>query len=182
MNYFLTVNLFGFLGSTVNNYRHGLFSFLCVDKSQLVLPPSDCLLSHSQCCHLVNVSELRHIAASSLLNNSTSERLLYNFLILMSSSYKVPYLWIYNNLCVMCNIEYINIGLRWFTVALMKLATRLEGPFNIESVVDPIDVQISDAIMNYQENSESVSNKVRWSCYVYLNLKTGCFDKYIYCA
>ena len=45
----------------------------------------------------------------------------------------------------------------------MKLATRLEGPFNIESVVDPIDVQISDAIMNYQENSESVSNKVRSS-------------------
>ena len=42
----------------------------------------------------------------------------------------------------------------------MKLATRLEGPFNIESVVDPIDVQISDAIMNYQENSEAVSNKV----------------------
>ena len=44
--------------------------------------------------------------------------------------------------------------------ALLKLATRLEGPFNIESVVDPIDVQISDAIMNYQENSEAVSNKV----------------------
>ena len=44
--------------------------------------------------------------------------------------------------------------------ALMKLADRLEGPFNIESVVDPIDVKISDAIMNFQENSQTVSSKV----------------------
>ena len=42
----------------------------------------------------------------------------------------------------------------------MKVADRLEGPFNIEAVVDPIDVKISDAIMNFQENSESVSDKV----------------------
>ena len=44
--------------------------------------------------------------------------------------------------------------------ALMKLADRLEGPFNIESVVGPIDVKISDAIMNFQENSETVLSKV----------------------
>ena len=43
----------------------------------------------------------------------------------------------------------------------MKIATRLEGPFNIEMVVEPIDVKISDAIMNFQENSEAVSTKVR---------------------
>ena len=42
-----------------------------------------------------------------------------------------------------------------------KLADRLEGPFNIESVVDPIDVKISDAIMNYQANTEVVTPKVR---------------------
>ena len=42
----------------------------------------------------------------------------------------------------------------------MKLAEKLEGPFNIETVVDPIDVKISDAIMNFQENSETVSNRV----------------------
>lgn len=40
------------------------------------------------------------------------------------------------------------------------MAERLEGPFNIESVVDPIDVKISDAIMNFQENNEEVSKKV----------------------
>lgn len=42
----------------------------------------------------------------------------------------------------------------------MLLAGRLEGPFNIESVVDPIDVKISGAIMNLQENGGMVSQKV----------------------
>lgn len=44
--------------------------------------------------------------------------------------------------------------------SMLQLAERLEGPFNIESVMDPIDVKISDAIMNMQENSLQVSQKV----------------------
>lgn len=44
--------------------------------------------------------------------------------------------------------------------AMLGLAERLEGPFNFESVIDPIDVKISDAIMNMQENSIQVSQKV----------------------
>lgn len=43
---------------------------------------------------------------------------------------------------------------------MLNLVERLEGPFNFESVVDPIDVKISDAIMNMQENSMQVSQKV----------------------
>lgn len=43
---------------------------------------------------------------------------------------------------------------------MLNLADRLEGPFNFESVMDPIDVKISDAIMNMQENSIHVSQKV----------------------
>lgn len=43
---------------------------------------------------------------------------------------------------------------------MLSLAERLEGPFNFESVMDPIDVKISDAIMNMQENSMQVSQKV----------------------
>lgn len=46
------------------------------------------------------------------------------------------------------------------TDAMLSLADRLEGPFNFESVMDPIDVKISDAIMNMQENSMQVSQKV----------------------
>lgn len=43
---------------------------------------------------------------------------------------------------------------------MKQLAARLEGPFNIESVVDPIDVKISDAIMILQENSITVRDRV----------------------
>lgn len=43
---------------------------------------------------------------------------------------------------------------------MINLAARVEGPFNFESIVEPIDVQISDAIMNMQENSMQVSQKV----------------------
>uniref|UniRef100_A0A8D2PC64 Glypican 4 n=1 Tax=Zosterops lateralis melanops TaxID=1220523 RepID=A0A8D2PC64_ZOSLA len=47
-----------------------------------------------------------------------------------------------------------------FIDSMLLVAERLEGPFNIESVMDPIDVKISDAIMNMQENSMQVSQKV----------------------
>lgn len=47
-----------------------------------------------------------------------------------------------------------------FTEQLLKLQERLDGPFNTETVMDPIDVKISEAIMNFQENSEAVSSKV----------------------
>jgi glypican 4 len=42
----------------------------------------------------------------------------------------------------------------------MKVSDRLLGPFNIELVVDPIDIKISDAIMNFQENGYEISQKV----------------------
>ena len=41
------------------------------------------------------------------------------------------------------------------------VADRLDGPFNIESVVDPLNVKISDAIMTYQNKADFVSAKVR---------------------
>ncbi|CAI5771782.1 Glypican-6 isoform X2, partial [Podarcis lilfordi] len=48
--------------------------------------------------------------------------------------------------------------------AMLLVADRLEGPFNIESVMDPIDVKISEAIMNMQENSVHVTAKVFQGC------------------
>ncbi|XP_075813306.1 glypican-4 [Microtus pennsylvanicus] len=51
-----------------------------------------------------------------------------------------------------------------FIDAMLMVAERLEGPFNIESVMDPIDVKISDAIMNMQDNSVQVSQKVFQGC------------------
>lgn len=41
-----------------------------------------------------------------------------------------------------------------------KVKKRLLGPFNIELVVIPINVKISEGIMNFQENSQKVSQKV----------------------
>lgn len=65
-----------------------------------------------------------------------------------------------------CLVEYYELHEVWNTYIdwLTKLAERLEGPFNIESVVDPIDVKISDAIMNFQEKNEEVSKKVFLGC------------------
>lgn len=45
---------------------------------------------------------------------------------------------------------------------MLKVAVRLEGPFNIESVVAPMNVKISEAIMNFQENSATVTERVKY--------------------
>jgi hypothetical protein len=58
----------------------------------------------------------------------------------------------------------INDAWNSYLEQLLKVAERLEGPFNIESIVDPIDVKISDAIMNFQENGENVNSKVFTGC------------------
>ncbi|XP_040298428.1 glypican-4 [Bufo bufo] len=59
-----------------------------------------------------------------------------------------------------------DLDVEWnnFIDSMLMVAERLEGPFNIESVMDPIDVKISEAIMNMQENSNPVSVKVFEGC------------------
>lgn len=51
-----------------------------------------------------------------------------------------------------------------FVDAMEKVTDRLLGPFNIEMVVEPIDIKISEAIMNFQENGLEVSQKVFSGC------------------
>lgn len=51
-----------------------------------------------------------------------------------------------------------------FVDSIEKIAARLLGPFNIEMVVEPIDIKISEAIMNFQENSQHVSQRVFSGC------------------
>lgn len=55
----------------------------------------------------------------------------------------------------------------FITDAMLLVAQRLEGPFNIESVMEPIDVKISEAIMNMQDNSAQVSYRVGPVFYFY---------------
>ncbi|XP_019739831.1 glypican-4 [Hippocampus comes] len=65
-----------------------------------------------------------------------------------------------------CLANQADLDTEWnnFLDAMLALVERLEGPFNFESVMDPIDVKISDAIMNMQENSMQVSQKVFHGC------------------
>ena len=58
---------------------------------------------------------------------------------------------------------------------LMRLAMRLKGPFNIENVVVPIDVKISDAIMTFQENAETITDKVNQLSHLSLSLSLSLF-------
>uniref|UniRef100_A0A1A8GKB8 Glypican 6 n=1 Tax=Nothobranchius korthausae TaxID=1143690 RepID=A0A1A8GKB8_9TELE len=47
---------------------------------------------------------------------------------------------------------------------MLLVADRLVGPFNIEAVIEPIDIKISEAIMTMQDNSMHVSAKVFQGC------------------
>ena len=52
----------------------------------------------------------------------------------------------------------------FFLENLQILGERLNGPFDIEAVVDPIGVKISDAIMNFQNSGVEVTEKVFQDC------------------
>lgn len=75
-----------------------------------------------------------------------------------------------NNFCLNtmkgCLAHHSELNKAWneYIEALKMVAIRLEGPFNIETVVDPIDVKISEAIMNFQEGSEAVQEKIFKGC------------------
>lgn len=51
-----------------------------------------------------------------------------------------------------------------FADGLDKVAERLLGPFNIEGVVEPLNIKISEAIMNFQESGADVSKKLFALC------------------
>ncbi|XP_048388564.1 glypican-6a [Stegostoma tigrinum] len=75
-----------------------------------------------------------------------------------------------NNYCLNvmkgCLANQADLDAEWnlFIDAMLLVAERLEGPFNIEAVLDPIDLKISDAIMNMQDHSLQVSAKVFQGC------------------
>ncbi|XP_012257264.1 glypican-6 isoform X2 [Athalia rosae] len=65
-----------------------------------------------------------------------------------------------------CLAQHAALDVDWnhFVEAVDKVADRLLGPFNIEMVVEPIDIKISEAIMNFQENGADVSRQVFSGC------------------
>lgn len=65
-----------------------------------------------------------------------------------------------------CLAQYAALDTDWnhFVEAVDKIADRLLGPFNIEVLVRPINLKISEAIMNFQESSQDVSQRVFTGC------------------
>ncbi|KAJ8916167.1 hypothetical protein NQ315_016306 [Exocentrus adspersus] len=51
-----------------------------------------------------------------------------------------------------------------FVDAIDKVGERLLGPYNIEVVVEPLNIKISEAIMNFQESGTEVSQKIYGKC------------------
>lgn len=70
-----------------------------------------------------------------------------------------------SGLLTRCLSLHNELGHEWanYVDSLILLSSRLETSFNIESVVDPIDIKISEAIMNFQENGMQVSQKVSFN-------------------
>lgn len=55
---------------------------------------------------------------------------------------------------------------RGYVSALDELALKLSTSYNIETIIAPLDVQISEAIMNFQENGPNISEQVFQTCAV----------------
>lgn len=45
--------------------------------------------------------------------------------------------------------------------ALVAVADRIDGPYNVDTVIGTIHMRISEAISNLQENKDSITAKVR---------------------
>ncbi|XP_066497346.1 glypican-6b [Hoplias malabaricus] len=65
-----------------------------------------------------------------------------------------------------CLASLANLDPEWthYIDAMLLVTEKLEGPFNIESVMEPIDVKISEAIMNMQDKSVQLSYQVFQGC------------------
>lgn len=68
---------------------------------------------------------------------------------------------------IVCVLKAVSLSV---TDAMLLLVESLEGPFNIESVMEPIDVKISDAIMTMQEKTVELSHEV-WRVFTFLMLQ-----------
>ncbi|XP_075159917.1 glypican dally-like [Haematobia irritans] len=64
-------------------------------------------------------------------------------------------------------LHYFNeLDTEWenYAAAMDKVAERLLGSFNIVMVVEPINIKISEAIMNFQDSGHDITNRVFQGC------------------
>ncbi|XP_055856789.1 glypican-4 isoform X3 [Episyrphus balteatus] len=65
-----------------------------------------------------------------------------------------------------CLHYFHELDMEWdnFVSSMEKVSERLLGSFNIVMVVEPINIKISEAIMNFQEAGQDISNQVFQGC------------------
>ena len=65
-----------------------------------------------------------------------------------------------------CLAATVTLSKPWteFISALEGVIDRLLGPYNVEAVVEPIHIKISEAIMNFQESGPDLSQAVFSDC------------------
>ncbi|XP_065360002.1 glypican-6 isoform X2 [Calliphora vicina] len=65
-----------------------------------------------------------------------------------------------------CLHYYNELDTEWenYAMAMEKLAERLLGSFNIVMVVEPINIKISEAIMNFQDSGHDITTRVFQGC------------------
>lgn len=65
-----------------------------------------------------------------------------------------------------CMKDFVELDTEWnnFVDGIDKVSERLLGPFNVVMVVEPINIKISEAIMNFQERNKEISGQVFQGC------------------
>ena len=61
-----------------------------------------------------------------------------------------------------CYVDTIIVQPMWnqFIDSMVALTSKIEGPFSMEAVIEPLGVKISEAIMAFQENQANITQKV----------------------
>lgn len=65
-----------------------------------------------------------------------------------------------------CLHYYNELDAEWdnFVASMEKVADRLLGPFNIVMVVEPMNIKVSEAIMNFQDTGDEITKQVFHGC------------------
>lgn len=65
-----------------------------------------------------------------------------------------------------CLSHFLELDIEWdnFVQSMDRIIERLLGPFNIVMVVEPINIKISEAIMNFQETGTAISQQIFDGC------------------
>lgn len=62
------------------------------------------------------------------------------------------------------SLDELNDGWKSYVLAFNDLALKLSTSYNFETIIAPLDVQISEAIMNFQENASNITQEVFSIC------------------